>query len=66
MKGKLAVWAVNYDLVSSLSNRGIIYQPVPKYPGVYEDLTLIAPANVLYGDVVKTIKASTKLIHTVD
>ncbi len=41
------------------------FVPVSKFPPVIEDMSIIAPANVLIGDIIKTIKSQSSLISEV-
>lgn len=66
LKGHVTCWAIHHDLIEKVVNPEKTYQPVPKYPAVVEDLSLIIPGKVLYGDVVVAIKNSSHLISSVD
>ncbi|MBI3887549.1 hypothetical protein HY310_00590, partial [Candidatus Microgenomates bacterium] len=66
IKEKVLVWGLSIDLLKKNLNQNNIYQPISKYPGVVEDISLIIPENVLYQDVVDTIKSVSKLVASVE
>ncbi|MBI4099552.1 phenylalanine--tRNA ligase subunit beta [Candidatus Microgenomates bacterium] len=66
IKTHVTGWFLNYQKLESLAKADKRYQSVPKYPAVTEDLSLIIPAKVLYGDVVEMIKKTSSLVSSVD
>lgn len=65
IKGRAVYWELDFDLLKSLAGKVKTYQPITKYPAIIEDLTLAIPDKVLVGDVLDTIKISSKLVNTV-
>lgn len=66
IKGHVSALGLNYDLLEKFVDLNKKYKSVPKYPPVVEDLSLIIPENVLFGQVVDTIKKTSSLISSVD
>lgn len=66
IKGHATRWAIRYDFLEKLANLTKKYQPVPKYPAVIEDLSLVLPDKVLYGQVVEAIQKTSHLITNID
>ncbi len=66
IKNKVIVWGLNVDLIMELPKREKNYQVVPKYPPVIEDLSLVIPEKVSYGETVTIIKETSKLVSSVD
>lgn len=65
IKTRVIVWELSYDLIQSLANPVKIYQPLPLYPPIIEDITLKIPDNLLYADAVEKIKNVSPLIISV-
>ncbi len=66
IKTHVTGWFLNYQKLESLAITDKIYQPVPKYPAIVEDLSLVIPTKALYGDVVAAIKKTSNLITSID
>ena len=65
IKNHATCWGINYELLEKLINKNKKCQPVAKYPSIVEDISLIIPNKILYGEVVEIIKSSS-LIFSVD
>lgn len=65
IKGHVVGWYLDYQLLEKLANPERKYQPVSKYPAVVEDLSLIIPEKVLYGDVIASISSTSKLVSSI-
>ncbi len=54
---KQPVWAaeIELDLLFGKQPRPFAYQPVPKYPNVIRDVSLLVPREVVYQDICKAI-----------
>lgn len=65
LKDRATAWVIKYDLLEKLANPSKKYQPIPKYPAIYEDITLIIPDKVTYGEVVDVITKTSNLIYSV-
>ncbi len=66
IKAKATTWGINYALLEKLADRTKKFQQIPKFPAIIEDLSLIIPEKVLYGEVVDAIKKTSHLIVSVD
>jgi phenylalanyl-tRNA synthetase beta chain len=66
IKSRATIWGINYDLIGKSINSNKKYQPIPKYPVVIEDLSLIVPENTQVGDVLTIIKKSSPLVNSVE
>lgn len=66
IKERVIGWYLNYALLEKLADPERKYQPISKYPTVVEDLSLIIPDKVHYGDVVAAIQKSSNLISSID
>ena len=66
IEDRIMTWELHYDLLEKLSNPSKKYQPIPKYPAVIEDLSLIIPVNILVGEIISTIKKFSPLVKSVD
>jgi len=53
---------INYDKLVKKANFQKTYKPIPKYPGIVEDIALKIPANTKTGDIIKKIKEQSSLI----
>jgi phenylalanyl-tRNA synthetase beta chain len=52
------VWYADLDLDLLMGMRGVVaFRPIPKFPVVRRDMTLVAPQNLAIGAVIDTVKA---------
>lgn len=65
IKNRVVGWYLNYALLEKLANPKRTYHPVPKYPAVVEDISLIIPEKILYFDLIETIELSSKLVSSI-
>ncbi|MCL4390537.1 MAG: phenylalanine--tRNA ligase subunit beta [Patescibacteria group bacterium] len=65
IKGHVSGFTINYDTFTSLVNLNKKYRPISKFPAVVQDVSLIIPEKVLYGDVLEAIWSTSKLIADV-
>lgn len=65
IKSHVTGFFLNFDVLEKIANPAKKYQPVPKYPPVIEDISLVAPDKVLYGEIVDAIKSTSKLVRDV-
>ncbi|OGH09663.1 MAG: phenylalanine--tRNA ligase subunit beta [Candidatus Levybacteria bacterium RBG_16_35_6] len=56
---------VNFSQILETANFTKIYNPIPKYPSIIEDLAFIVPENLKTEDIVKEIKMQSNLITDV-
>jgi len=56
---------LNFELILSKANAKKTYKPLSKYPAFVEDLAIIAPINILTGDITNSIKKQSDLIREV-
>ncbi|OGG06327.1 phenylalanine--tRNA ligase subunit beta [Candidatus Gottesmanbacteria bacterium RIFCSPHIGHO2_01_FULL_42_12] len=66
IKGRATMWALNYDMFVKLTGREKLYQSIPKFPPIIEDITLTLPKMTLVGEVMEKIKSVSKLISHVE
>lgn len=60
--GKAVVFDLDFTKILSLATTQKQYRPIPKYPPIIEDLSIIAPPKVLTTDITETIQKASKLI----
>lgn len=65
IKNHAACWGINYDLLEKIANSHKKFQQISKFPAIIEDLSLIIPEKILFGEVLKIIKTSS-LIENVE
>lgn len=65
IKNHAACWGINYDLWEKTARPQKKFQQISKFPAIVEDLSLIIPEKILYGEVLKIIKTSS-LIESVE
>jgi phenylalanyl-tRNA synthetase beta chain len=53
---RVAVWALDLELVASLAPEVVAYVPFAEYPAVREDLAVAVPAAVSAGEVIGVIR----------
>lgn len=56
---------IDYSEIIKRSKKYMLFTPVPKFPPVIEDISLIAPAEISIGEIIKTIKKQSNLISNV-
>jgi phenylalanyl-tRNA synthetase beta chain len=66
LEKNLTTFELNFDLLASHATLNKTYTPLPKYPHIYEDLTLITPDNITSGMITQTIKKQSPLIKEVN
>jgi len=66
IKNRAVIWELDYGLLEKLATSEKKYHPIPKYPPVIEDLSLIIPDDILYSDVVSAIKRTSLLVNSID
>ena len=66
LKMHVMEWTLSRDLLEKYADHSRKYRPIPKYPPIIEDLSLILPDKVLVGEVVTVIKNSSKLVAGVE
>jgi phenylalanyl-tRNA synthetase beta chain len=57
---------LDFDTIAKLASDQKTYEPIPKYPPVIEDLSMILPPKTLIADVISLIKKQSKLIREVE
>ncbi len=56
---------INFEALMKSASIKRTYTPLPKYPSIFEDLTVILPKSVTTGDVIKVVHGSDDLIKSV-
>ena len=57
-----AVWQLNLDLLVKYGADKIKYQPLPKYPGMVYDFSIIVPITIVWADLRKEILEISKIV----
>lgn len=65
IKGRVSAFDLDFAQIVRFATETKIYQPLPKYPPVIEDLAVIADRKVLARDILETIKSTSPLISEV-
>lgn len=65
IKSRVIYWTINYKSLEKHTNPSKKFQPIPKFPSIIEDLSLIIPDKVLYSDVIATISSTSKLVSSI-
>ncbi len=63
--GKGVIVELNFDLLRTHANAKKTYTPLPKYPPVVEDITIVVEPNIKTGDIIDTIKKQSSLVNEV-
>ncbi len=66
IKENVAVFDLNFDIVTKLASDKKTFEPIPKYPPIIEDLSIILPPKTYFADVVAEIKKQSQLIRNVE
>ncbi len=66
IKGKAVYWELDFSVFEKIADLKKKYQPIPKYPAIVEDLSVIVPNSILYQDIVKSIKETDNLLRKVE
>lgn len=56
IKNRIYIAEIDLDMLYELSDRTIIYSPLPKYPAITRDIALIVSDDVLVGDIEEIIE----------
>ena len=63
---KTVVFDLDFDVITNLATDQKTYEPIPEYPPIIEDLSLILPPKTFIADVPSEIKKQSKLISQVE
>ncbi|PIS09664.1 phenylalanine--tRNA ligase subunit beta [Candidatus Beckwithbacteria bacterium CG10_big_fil_rev_8_21_14_0_10_34_10] len=66
IKDELILAYLNFDNLTRLASKKKIYQPIPKYPALIEDLTFTLDRSVYYGSLEKLILNTNPLVKKVE
>ena len=55
IKAKVYTAQLDFEKIVELTNLGIIYKPLPKYPTIIRDIALTVKEDILVGDIEKAI-----------
>jgi len=66
IKEKVVIVDIELDQISKSASSIKDYKPIPKYPAIIEDFTLVVDKNVPIGDIVELIKSASLIIKTVE
>lgn len=65
LRGEVGAWEININLLNKYVQDKKQYQPLPKYPGMICDLSIIISKTVLWEDIAKEIKDINPLIKEI-
>lgn len=65
ISGGTILFELNYDDLIAKANFDKKFKALPKYPPVFEDLAIVAPANIKTSDIISEIKTQSTLIINV-
>ena len=66
IKEKVIIVDIELDQILKSASSIKNYKPIPKYPAIIEDLTLVVDKNIPVGDILELIKSSSLIIKTVE
>jgi len=66
IKGRIAVFDLDFRELVKHASRAKKYSPISKYPAIVEDLTFVVPTQTLVGEMMKEIIKLNKLIIKVE
>ncbi len=66
IKGKAVYWELDFSDFEKMADLKKKFQPIPKYPAIVEDLSVVIPTSILFQDIFKTIKETDGLIKKVE
>ena len=62
----VGIFDLNFDVISKLASDLKTFEPIPEYPPIIEDLSIILPPKTFFADVVAEIKKQSQLIKNVE
>lgn len=65
IKDRLAVFDLDFSILTKLATKIRRYHPIPKYPPMIEDLAVIANRKVLTAEIMETMKSVSNLIKDI-
>jgi len=66
IKGRVAVFDLDFQELTNLATTAKKYSPIPKYPAIVEDLAFVVPKKTLVGELIEEIKKVSQLINLVE
>ncbi len=57
---------LDFDIISNLATDQKTYEPIPEYPPIIEDLSIILPPKTYFADVVSLIKKQSQLVKDIE
>ncbi len=62
----IVVFDLDFDTITGLASDLKTYEPIPEYPPIIEDLSIILPPKTFIADVVSEIKKQSQLVRNVE
>jgi len=66
IKGRVAVFDLDFGQLAKYATTFKKYTPVPKYPAIIEDLSFVVPSKTFVGEMLQVIKATSPIIQSVE
>ncbi len=66
IEGSIAAFDLDFDTISELASDLKTYEPIPEYPPIIEDLSVILPPKTFIADVISLIEEQSKLVKEVE
>ncbi len=66
INGRVVGWGINYDLATKLGRKERVYQPVPRYPAITNDISFVTKPHTLVGEIIDLIKQSSPLVSSAE
>lgn len=65
LEQRVIVADIDFDLLTNLANRVKSYNPIPKYPSLIEDISVVGDRKILTGNIIETTLKQSHLITEV-
>ena len=66
VKPTVVAFDLDFDIISELASDLKTYEPIPEYPPIIEDLSIILPPKTFIAEVIALIKKQSKLIRKIE
>lgn len=66
VKPTVVAFDLDFDIITKLATSQKVYEPIPEYPPIIEDLSLILPPKTFFADVVNEIERQSQLIKDIE
>ncbi len=66
LKNSVGCFELDFDKLQMLISKTYVFKPLPKYPPLIEDVSIIVDREVLTSDLIEEMKTETPLLTKVD